>query len=78
MVKFIEQVLLLADRYGVKSIVAVAGIYALWQMTEKGVLTGLYGGIGIAIIAVGFFIARHLEHKQELVDPCESEAEGEK
>ena len=62
---FIEQILSLADRFGVKSIVAVAGIYALWQMAEKGILTGMYGGIGIVVVAIGFFIARHLEHKQE-------------
>lgn len=51
----------LADRYGVKSVVALLAIYLLADLIGKELVPGIPGSIAITVVAVGFFAFRHLE-----------------
>lgn len=76
--QFLKAISEIINRYGVKSVVAIAGIYTLGELVKSGHVPGLVGGISIGVIAVAFFVARHLEHKQELEAGVECTCEEDK
>lgn len=49
------------DRYGVKFLVALGGVYAIYDLTLKGFIEGKWAVIGIAVVMVAYFVFRHLE-----------------
>lgn len=49
------------DRWGVKFLVALASVYAIYDLTLKGFIEGKWAVIGIAVIMVAYFVFRHLE-----------------
>ena len=50
-----------ADRSGVKFLIALAGIASLWHLVSIDKIPGLYGGVGILLVTLGFFVIRHIE-----------------
>jgi len=57
----LDLVMSIVDRYGVKSLVAMGGVAALWDLTKTGTVPGEWGAIAIAAIVVGYFVVRRLE-----------------
>ena len=49
------------DRWGVKFLVALGGVYAIYDLTLKGFIEGKWAVIGIAVVMVAFFAFRHFE-----------------
>jgi len=64
------------NKWGMKSIVALGGIYALYDLSIKGVVTGIPIVIGIVAIVVGYFIFRHIQEVNQY--DVEEEEEEEK
>ena len=62
--QFLGKGLALAERYGVKSVVSGVAIWQLGELITAGHIPGIPGAAGIVVVAVGFMIARHFEHKQ--------------
>lgn len=62
---FVEKVV---DRYGVKSLVACAADYVLYEMAKSGMMEGVYAGAGIVLITIAFFFGRHLEMLNKVKD----------
>ena len=64
----------LADKYGTKFLVALSGVGGLTYMVFSDKLEGLYGAIGIVLIAVTYFWARRNQEKEQVCE-CEPEPE---
>lgn len=58
LLKFLKSV---ADRSGVKFLIALAGIASLWHLVSIDKIEGVYGGVGIVLVVIGFFVIRHIE-----------------
>ena len=50
-----------ADRSGVKFLIALAGIASLWHLISIDKIPGVYGSVCIVLVVIGFFIFRHFE-----------------
>jgi len=51
------------DRYGAKTLVAIVAIAVVGWLMSIDKISDIPGAAAIAVIAVGFFIWRHLEDK---------------
>jgi len=58
--KVLKLVEMIVDRYGVKSIVAGGGIYAIYTLAVQGLAT-IPAVAGITAIVTGYFVFRHFE-----------------
>ena len=58
----LEFVKSVVDRWGMKSLVALGAIYAIYDLAKTGVLTPV-AAIAIGGIAVGFFVFRFIQEK---------------
>ena len=58
--KGFELIKVVVDRYGVKSIVAGGGVYAIYTLAVQSLAT-VPAVVGITVIVVGYFVFRHYE-----------------
>jgi hypothetical protein len=64
----------MVEKFGTKFVMGLGGMGLLGWLVSLGELDGLYGGIGIVIIAVTYFWARRNQEK-DLICECEPEPE---
>lgn len=76
--QIVDLVKTIVDRYGVKSLVALGGIAALWDLTKGGSVPGNWGAIAIAAIVVGYFVVRRMEHNEVGICHCDPDDEPDK
>ena len=74
MVELLKQILPdindLVDRIGTKALIACGGIAALYYMATIDKLEGLHAAIGIAVIAVAFFVFRARQESEQSLTGC--------
>ena len=58
--KIFDLIKVIVDRYGVKSIVAGASIYAIYSLAVQGLAT-IPAVVGVVVVTTGYFVFRHFE-----------------
>ena len=48
-------------KYGTKPLVACLGMYFIFELSRLSILPPLYGFIGIILLAISFFVFKHLQ-----------------
>ena len=66
MEKFLPQLIKLVEKYGTKFLVALAGIYFVYDLANKDKIQGIYAAAIIGCIAIVYFLVRRWQGVSKL------------
>ena len=59
--KVLELLKPVSEKFSTKFLLAAGAVYALWDLGKAAGLEPMYAGIGIVVVAVSYFFARHVQ-----------------